>query len=81
MGDAVKVTLLPEHIVVALAETDMAGVTEGFTIIVTALEVAVVGDAQGAVDVMTQVITSPFANAAFIYVLLLVPAFPPFSFH
>mgnify|MGYP006927337261 CR=1 FL=1 len=55
VGVAVKVTLVPEHIVVADAATATEGVTLVFTVIVTGADVAVVGDAQVAVDVMTQV--------------------------
>jgi hypothetical protein len=59
VGVAVKVTLVPAHIVEALAEIDTEGVTAAFTVIVTAFDVAVVGEAQAAVDVITQVTTSP----------------------
>jgi len=55
VGVAVNVTLVPEHIVVADAATATEGVTVVFTVIVTGVEVAVVGDAQVAVDVMMQV--------------------------
>ena len=63
MGVGVKVTDVPAQMVVALAEMETAGVTTGFTIIVTEFEVAVVGEAQVAVDVITQVITSPLIKA------------------
>ena len=63
MGAGVKVTDVPAQMVVALAEMETAGVTTGFTIIVTEFEVAVVGEAQVAVDVITQVITSPLTRA------------------
>jgi hypothetical protein len=62
VGAAVKVTLVPEQMVVALAVTETAGITDGFTVIVIAFEVAVVGVAQGAVDVITQVTILPFAR-------------------
>ena len=55
VGVAVKVTLVPEQMVVADAATATDGVTVVLTVIVTGVEVAVVGDAQVAVDVMTQV--------------------------
>jgi len=55
VGVAVNVTLVPEHMVVADAATATEGVTLVFTVMVTGVDVAVVGDAQVAVDVMTQV--------------------------
>ncbi|KAF5032320.1 hypothetical protein DSECCO2_618470 [anaerobic digester metagenome] len=55
VGVAVNVTLVPEHMVVADAATATEGVTFVFTVMVTGVDVAVVGDAQVAVDVMTQV--------------------------
>ena len=38
------------------------GVTDGVTVIVSELDVAVVGEAHVAVDVMTQVTTAPVAS-------------------
>lgn len=64
VGVAVKVTLVPEQIVVAEAATAIEGVTVVFTVMVTGEDVAVVGEAQVAVDVITQVTASPFARAA-----------------
>lgn len=58
-----KVTLVPEQI--ELPETvaiETEGVTEAFTVIVTELLVAVDEEAQAAVEVITQVTTSLFAN-------------------
>ena len=55
VGVAVNVTLVPEHMVVADAATATEGVTLVFTVMVTGVDVAVVGDAQVAVDVITQV--------------------------
>jgi hypothetical protein len=52
--------------VVALGVTATEGVTAALTVIDTALDVAVVGEAQLAVDVITQVITSPWARAALV---------------
>ena len=67
VGVAVKVTLVPEHIVVpGLAAIETAGVTEAFTTIVRVFEVAVVGEAQPALDVNTQLMVFPFARAAFV---------------
>lgn len=81
VGVAVKVTLVPEQMVVADAATDTAGVSVLLTVIVTGEEVAVVGDAHVEDDVITQVTTSPFDKAALVYVALLEPTLPPLSFH
>ena len=51
------------------------------TVIVTELDVAVVGDAQAELEVMTQVTTCPFVSVVVVYVALLVPTFAPFTFH
>jgi hypothetical protein len=59
VGTAVKVTEVPAQIVEAEGVITTDGVTAGFTVMVTALEVAVVGVAQGAVEVITQVTTLP----------------------
>lgn len=53
-GVAVKVTEVPEQIVVALAEIVTEGTTPGFTVMVMELEVTMPGLAQLAVDVITQ---------------------------
>ena len=45
--------------VVALAPITIDGVTTELTVMVMELELAVVGDAQAAVDVITHVTTSP----------------------
>lgn len=54
VGVAVNVTLVPEQMLVAEALTATEGVTVVLTVIVTGVEVAVVGVAHVAVDVMTQ---------------------------
>lgn len=81
VGVAVNVTLVPAQILVALALTATEGVSEVFTTIVTGEEVAVIGDAQVAVEVITQVTTSPLASDVLEYVELFVPTFVPLSFH
>ena len=81
VGVAVKVTLVPAQMVVADAETETAGVSELLTVIVTGVDVAVVGDAHEEDDVITQVTTSPLARAALVYVVPPVPTLVPFSFH
>jgi hypothetical protein len=57
------------------------GVTDGLTVMVIALEVAVVGDAHDAVEVMTQVTTCPLVSAVVVYVALLVPTLVVPTFH
>jgi hypothetical protein len=78
----VKVTLAPEHIVV---EGDAAmltlAATLGFTVIVSAFDVAGDPVAHARLDVITQVITLPFARAVVVYVALLVPTFVAPTFH
>lgn len=82
VGVAVNVTDVPEHILLpGLADMLTDGVTVGFTVIVIPVLVAVAGDAQVALLVITQVTILPLANAALVYVVLLVPTFTPFSFH
>jgi hypothetical protein len=81
VGVAVKVTLVPEHIVLAEAATLTLAGRFGLTVIVTEFEVAGLPVAQVALDVSTQIITSLFARDALEYVELLVPTFDPFNFH
>ena len=66
VGVAVNVTLVPEQMVVADAATATDGVTGVLTLIVMGVEVAVVGEAHVAVEVITQVMISPFARAALV---------------
>ncbi len=81
IGVAVKVTLAPVQIVVAGVVMPTEGVTIAITVIVIALDVAVAGDAQAALDVMITLTISPFANAAEVYVAEFVPTFIPFTCH
>ena len=62
LGVAVKEKLPPLQIGLEAATMDKAGVTAAFTVMVTALLVAVVGDAHDALLVITTVTTSLFAN-------------------
>jgi len=64
-GVAVKITLVPEQIVVALAPIVTDGTTVEPTVIVMAFDVAVVGLAQEIEDVITTVTTSLLASKAF----------------
>ena len=61
---AVKVTLVPEQILLVEAAMETEGVTVVFTTIFTVFDVAVAGLAQVAVEVITQLTTSPLASAA-----------------
>ena len=65
-GVAVKVTLVPEQILLFEAAIETDGVTGVPTIMVTEFDVAVVGLAQVAVEVITQVTTLPLANEALV---------------
>ena len=62
VGTAVKVTLVPEQIVVKLAEITTLTGRFGFTVIVMVFDVAGFPVAQVALDVKTQVTKSPFAK-------------------
>jgi hypothetical protein len=81
VGVAVKVTLLPLHIVVALALTVTAGVTAVDTSMVTALLVTVAGLAQAALLVNCTVTTSPLARVVLVKVAEFTPALLLFTFH
>lgn len=56
VGVGVNVTFVPVQIVVAVAVTDTEGVKIGLTFIVIAVEVAVVGEAQVSLEVISTVI-------------------------
>jgi hypothetical protein len=62
VGVAVNVTLVPEQIVVAVADMLTLAVTLLFTVIVIAFEVAGLPLTQLALEVITQLITSLFTN-------------------
>ena len=66
VGVAVNVTLVPEQIVVAVAEILTLAGRFGFTTIVIALDVAGLPVTQVALEVKTQVTTSLFANDALV---------------
>ena len=74
-------TLVPEHIVVAVAAIKILTGRLGFTVIVIDPDVAGLPVAHVALEVNTHVITSPFAKAEFVYVVEFVPTFVPFNFH
>jgi hypothetical protein len=66
VGVAVKVTTVPEHTVVAEAETLTLTGKFGFTVIVIVFDVAGLPVAQVAFEVRTQVTISLFANEALV---------------
>ena len=82
VGVAVKVTLVPEQIVLPgfAAMLTLAG-NSGFTVIVMELEVAGEPVAQVALEVITTDTTSPWFRPLFVYVALFVPTLPPFNNH
>jgi hypothetical protein len=63
VGVAVKVTLVPEQMVVADAEMLTLAGRFGFTVMVSVLEVAGLPVTQGALDVKTHVMVFPLAKA------------------
>ena len=82
MGVAVNVTEVPAQIVPAgTAAIVTDGTTEAVTTIVMLFDEAVVGEAQGSLDVRITVITSPLFKVAEVNVFELVPAFTPFTCH
>ena len=81
VGTAVKVVDVLGQIEVVGVLMLIEGVTAELMVMVMAFEVAVVGDAQVAVDVMTQVTTDPVARVLVANVALLVPALVPLTFH
>ena len=82
VGVAVNVTFVPAQIVFPVFAAILTdGVTIAFTVIAIEFDVAVAGEAQVAVEVITHITASPFANAAFVYVLLFAPTLLPFNFH
>ena len=80
VGVAVKVTLVPEQIVVAEATMETEGVTV-VTVMVTTLLVAVGVVTQPALEVMITLTWSPFASVLEVNVGELVPTFTPFICH
>lgn len=75
-----NVTLVPEQIGFDPAIETLTG-RIGFTVMVILFEVAGLPVGQVALEVSTQVMTSPFASAALVYVVEFVPTFVPFFFH
>jgi hypothetical protein len=65
-GVAVKVTLVPAQIELEVAAIETLAVTLGYTVIVTALEVAGLPDAHVALEVRMHVTRSLFANVVLV---------------
>lgn len=75
-------TVVPLHIVSpGDAVIVTAGVTSGFTVMVTGVLVTVIGVAQTAVLVSSQVTTSPLARLVVEYDALFDPTGLPFTYH
>ena len=83
VGVAVNVTLVPEQIVPAgLAAILTLAVNVGLTVILMLFDVAGEPVKHGvALLVKTTVTAVPLVNALVVNVVLLVPAFTPFTFH
>ena len=77
----VKLTLFPAQIDVVFEASVTDGTKIGFTVIVIPLLVAVAGEGQRTLLVITTVTTSPLASVVDVKVALFVPAFTPFTFH
>ena len=81
MGVAVNVTDSPVQAGFCGVLIDTLAATLPVIVMVTALEVAGEPLTQGALEVRTQVTTSPLFKVDEVNVALLVPTFPPFTFH
>jgi type II secretory pathway component PulF len=77
----VNVTFEPAQTVPADVVTVTDGAVVGLIVIVIPVLVAVVGEAQPELEVITQVITSLLAKAELLKVFEFVPALIPFIFH
>ena len=80
-GIAVKVTELPEHIVLALAEMLILGVPTTLTFTMIAFDVATGLLTQVEFEVSTQVTICPLVRLLDVKEALLLPTFTPFTFH
>ena len=84
VGVAVKVTLVPAHIILSASLeviVTLAG-NNGLTVVVIPDDVAGLPVKHGvALEVITTVTISPFDNVDVVYVALFVPILLPLSFH
>ena len=69
----------PAQIVLPVEVILTEGVTEGFTVIVIPVEVAVAGEAHSALEVMITVTTSPLLRVVLVKVEAVAPALVPFT--
>ena len=81
VGVAVNVTFVPAQMVVAVDEVETDGTRVELTVMVIPVLVAVVGEAQLALEVITQVTTSLLAKVVLLNVVELVPTFVAPTFH
>ena len=83
VGVAVNVSEFPaqDGLVPVVRAIETEGTTLAVMLIVIAFDVAVVGLAQGELDVITQVTTCPLVSDEVVNVGLFVPAFAPSTFH
>ena len=81
VGVAVKVTGVPAQIGVTGVVIVTAGIAVGVTVIGGAVKVAMVGEAQVALEVMITLTISPVTKELFEYVLELAPTLIPLSCH
>ena len=81
VGIAVNETEAPGQTVVVAVLIVTDGVTEASTVMVTEFDVAVVGDAQAAFEVILHVTTAPLVKVVVVYVVLFVPTTVPFTSH
>ncbi len=81
VGVAVKVTFVPEQMVVADAEILTLAGRFGLTVIVRRFEVAGLPFMQLAFEVITQLTTSLFTRDPVLYPVLFDPTLLPFTFH
>ena len=82
-GVAVKVKEVPDAagLVPAVKVMVAEGATEGFTVIVMTLDVAVVVVTQAKLEVMMHFTVWPLVNVVVVYVALLVPTLALFTCH
>ena len=79
-GVAENTTVVPEQILIEVAEMEREAVTGCFTVIITVLEVTCEVLEQEALEVITHVTLAPFVSEAVLNVEA-VPEFAPFTFH
>jgi len=81
IGVAIKVTGVPEQIVVVETAIETAGVTDGVIVTAGAVEVTVDGEAQVSLEVIVTLTISPLTKELEVYELEFVPTILPLSCH